>query len=239
VNDWLQQVQAQNLRLREQEHTPLFEIQRWAGLGGEALFDSTLVFENYPVSEALEQGSPAGLRFGTMDSLEQTHYPLTVLLAMGDRLAMEFNYDHAAFDTQDVVNLSAHFQQLLLALMLPQVERLADLPSLPAAQRQLIVEDWNATTRDYPLHRGVHQMIEDQVALAPDAPALAFGAKTPDLRRAEPSRQPPGSSLDRSRRRAGRAGGPGRRAFHRNGGGPARRAQGRWRLCAAGSGIPA
>ncbi|MGY1880771.1 non-ribosomal peptide synthase/polyketide synthase [Pseudomonas reactans] len=177
VNDWLQQVQAQNLRLREQEHTPLFEIQRWAGLGGEALFDSILVFENYPVSEALEQGSPAGLRFGTMDSLEQTHYPLTVLLAMGDRLAMEFNYDHAAFDTQDVVNLSAHFQQLLLALMLPQVERLADLPSLPAAQRQLIVEDWNATTRDYPLHRGVHQMIEDQVALAPDAPALVFGAQ--------------------------------------------------------------
>jgi hypothetical protein len=26
-------VQAQNLALREHEHTPLFDIQRWAGAG--------------------------------------------------------------------------------------------------------------------------------------------------------------------------------------------------------------
>ncbi|ONH53354.1 non-ribosomal peptide synthetase [Pseudomonas cedrina subsp. cedrina] len=177
VDAWLQQVQGQNLRLREQEHTPLFEIQRWAGLGGEALFDSILVFENYPVSEALEQGSPAGLRFGVMESLEQTHYPLTVLLAMGDSLAVEFNYDHAAFDAQHIVNLAEHFQQLLQALTLPQTERLADLPSLPSAQRQLIVEGWNATAREYPLQCGVHQLIEDQVALTPQAPALVSGAQ--------------------------------------------------------------
>ncbi|WP_200857340.1 hypothetical protein, partial [Klebsiella pneumoniae] len=63
LTDWLQEVQARSLALREQEHTPLFEIQRWAGLG-EALFDSLLVFENYPVAEALEKGSPGGVRFG-------------------------------------------------------------------------------------------------------------------------------------------------------------------------------
>ncbi|WP_312833017.1 non-ribosomal peptide synthetase, partial [Pseudomonas lactis] len=177
VDAWLQQVQAQNLRLREQEHTPLFEIQRWAGLAGEALFDSILVFENYPVSEALEQGAPAGLRFGEMDSLEQTHYPLTVLLAMGDSLSVEFNYDHASFDKRDITHLAEHFQQLLQALTLAHVERLADLPSLPVAQRKLIVEDWNATARDYPLQRSVHELIEQQVALAPQAPALVFGAQ--------------------------------------------------------------
>jgi len=177
VDAWLQQVQGQNLRLREQEHTPLFEIQRWAGLGGEALFDNILVFENYPVSEALEQGSPAGLRFGAMDSLEQTHYPLTVLLAMGDSLAVEFNYDRAAFDAHEINHLAEHFQQVLEALTLPQVTRLADLPSLPAAQRKLIVEDWNATAREYPLQRAVHHLIEDQVALAPETPALVFGAE--------------------------------------------------------------
>ncbi|MFD2837137.1 condensation domain-containing protein [Azotobacter vinelandii] len=63
VGEWLGQVQAQNLGLREHEHTPLYEIQRWAGLGGEALFDSLLVFENYPIAEALQQGAPEGLVF--------------------------------------------------------------------------------------------------------------------------------------------------------------------------------
>ena len=57
-------MQAQNLSLREHEHTPLFDIQRWAGQGGEALFDNILVFENYPISQALEQGAPQDLRFG-------------------------------------------------------------------------------------------------------------------------------------------------------------------------------
>ncbi len=55
VVDWISQVQDCNLGLREYEHTPLYEVQRWAGQGGEGLFDSLLVFENYPVSEALEQ----------------------------------------------------------------------------------------------------------------------------------------------------------------------------------------
>ncbi|MGE7955442.1 non-ribosomal peptide synthase/polyketide synthase [Pseudomonas sp. NPDC089530] len=175
VEQWLQQLQEQNLRLREQEHTPLFEIQRWAGLGGEALFDSILVFENYPVSEALEQGSPAGLRFGAIESLEQTHYPLTVLLAIGETLGLEFNYDPQAFGSEDIEQLGEHFQQLLLALASPAPQRLADLPSLPAVQRQRMLHDWNATARDYPLQRCVHQLIEDQVLGSPDAPALAFG----------------------------------------------------------------
>ncbi|WP_259474131.1 condensation domain-containing protein, partial [Pseudomonas syringae] len=53
VADWVQQVQTKNLALREHEHTPLYDIQRWARNSGEALFDTILVFENYPVSEAL------------------------------------------------------------------------------------------------------------------------------------------------------------------------------------------
>ncbi|WP_414881050.1 hypothetical protein, partial [Pseudomonas brassicacearum] len=64
LDSWLQAVQAQNLALREFEHTALLDIQRWAGQGGEALFDSLLVFENYPIAQALEQGAPDGLRFG-------------------------------------------------------------------------------------------------------------------------------------------------------------------------------
>ncbi|MBY4950035.1 hypothetical protein K6V92_25885, partial [Cupriavidus respiraculi] len=49
IGGWLQALQAENIALREHEHVPLFDIQRWAGLGGQALFDSILVFENYPV----------------------------------------------------------------------------------------------------------------------------------------------------------------------------------------------
>ncbi|MDH0897721.1 MULTISPECIES: condensation domain-containing protein, partial [unclassified Pseudomonas] len=72
VTQWLQALQEQNLALREHEHTPLFDIQRWAGQGGEALFDTLLVFENYPVAQALQRGAPEELRFGEVASHELT-----------------------------------------------------------------------------------------------------------------------------------------------------------------------
>ncbi|MGY4641860.1 non-ribosomal peptide synthase/polyketide synthase [Pseudomonas sp. TE24901] len=177
VSQWLQQVQAQNVSLREQEHTPLFEIQRWAALGGEALFDSILVFENYPVSEALEQSAPSGLRFGAVQSLEQTHYPLTVLLAIGDTLGLEFNYDRHSFSAAHIQRLAEHFVQLLHAMASDESQRLAALPSLPSAEREVVVKAWNATAQTYPLDQGVHQLIEAQVVRTPNAPALAFAGQ--------------------------------------------------------------
>ncbi|MCF8997937.1 AMP-binding protein, partial [Pseudomonas carnis] len=177
VSHWLEQLQQQNVGLREHEHTPLFEIQRWAGLGGEALFDSILVFENYPVSEALEQGAPSGLRFGAVHSLEQTHYPLTVLLAIGQTLGLEFNYSRQAFSGAHIQRLAEHFQQLLLALASDGSQRLGALPSVAQAERQWVLHDWNATAVDYPLDQAVHTLIEAQALRTPDAPALIFAGQ--------------------------------------------------------------
>ena len=61
---WLSELQALNLSLRDHEHVPLYDIQAWAGQQGAALFDTLLVFENFPVAEALKQGAPAGLTCG-------------------------------------------------------------------------------------------------------------------------------------------------------------------------------
>jgi len=180
IGQWLQQIQAQNLRLREQEHTPLFDVQRWAGLGGEALFDSILVFENYPVSEALEQGSPTELQFGPVQNLEQTHYPLTVLLGVGQTLGLEFNYSRQAFSDADIQRLATHFSHLLLALANPVHTRLADLPSVTAAERHTTVYAWNQTARDYPQNQWVHHLIEAQAERQPQATALVFAEQRID-----------------------------------------------------------
>ncbi|WP_454843557.1 non-ribosomal peptide synthase/polyketide synthase [Pseudomonas gorinensis] len=175
VSEWLQQVQAQNLSLREHEHTPLFDIQRWAGASGAALFDTLLVFENYPVSAALAAGAPAGLTFSDVQNIEQTHYPLTVLLGAGAGLEFEFSFDVQVFSEAQIEQLATHFQYLLQGLASTTAQRLGDLPSLTEAARRQVLGDWNATARDYPVQRCVHELIEAQVARAPQAPALRFG----------------------------------------------------------------
>ena len=177
VADWLQAVQAQNLALREHEHTGLYDIQRWAGQGGGALFDNILVFENYPVSKALAQSGGSGIRFGEPKAHEQTSYPLTVLVDMGETLSLQLSFAHAQFTAETVEGYGRHLFNLLLGMVTDAQQRLGDLVMLDAGERQRVVFDWNATVRDYPLQACAHHLIEQQVARTPDAPALVFAGQ--------------------------------------------------------------
>ncbi|WP_192560201.1 non-ribosomal peptide synthase/polyketide synthase [Pseudomonas allokribbensis] len=167
LSAWLQQVQAQNLALREQEHTPLFEIQRWAGQGGEALFDNILVFENYPVSEALQQGAPQDLRFGEVANHEQTNYPLTLAVSLDAQLSLHLSFDREQFDGRSVEQLASQLDHLLRQMVqAPASTRLGELAL--AVGPMLSAVDAPAS------EHCVHQWFEQQVAQTPDAIALIF-----------------------------------------------------------------
>ncbi|OLF53003.1 non-ribosomal peptide synthase/polyketide synthase [Pseudomonas chlororaphis] len=174
VSQWLQAVQERNLALRDYEYTPLYDVQRWAGLGGDALFDNILVFENYPVSEALEKGAPAQLQFGAVGNVEQTNYPLTVAVNLGESLSFEFIYARESFSEPAMVQLGGHLQSLLLSLMEHPRTGLGELPLLTQDEQQRIRQDWDHTHAVYPTDRFVHQLFADQAAKAPDAPAVFF-----------------------------------------------------------------
>ncbi|WP_053817198.1 non-ribosomal peptide synthetase, partial [Pseudomonas aeruginosa] len=175
LGDWLQAVQGENLALREFEHTPLYDIQRWAGRIGEALFDNILVFENYPVSAALAEETPTDMRIDALSNHEQTHYPLTLLVSAGESLELHYSYSRQAFDEAAIECLAERLERLLLGMCENPGASLGELDSLAAAERYQLLEGWNATAAEYPLQRGVHQLFEEQVERTPTAPALAFG----------------------------------------------------------------
>ena len=180
VAQWLQGVQALNLAMREHEHSALFEVQGWAGRSGEALFDNILVFENFPVSEALQQGVSEGLRFGPARHSDLTSYPLTLGVTLSDNLALHYSFDQAHFSAERIRRINEHMSQLLAALCQDAQRALGELPMLAAAEQQLIVEQWNATataTDAYPLDSCIHTLIEAHAARTPDAVALVFGER--------------------------------------------------------------
>ena len=72
-DEWIQQVQEQNVQLRHYEYSPLVQVQRWSEIPtGAPLFESVFVFENYPVEE--EQLEALHLRLPRSE--ERIHYPL-------------------------------------------------------------------------------------------------------------------------------------------------------------------
>ena len=175
VGQWLQAVQAQNLALREHEQTPLFDIQRWAGQGGTALFDTIMVFENYPVAEVLQNSAAHSLQFDGLINHEQTHYPLTLAVGLGETLDLHFSYDLEHFAQASVEQLSRHLSALLVG-MLDQPDRaVGELAMLGVEEgRQILALNPASTEVDC---TPVQQLIERQARQSPDAVALVFGTR--------------------------------------------------------------
>ena len=89
--------------------------QQLAGQAGRELFDTLLVFENYPVDQAL-RGQDDGLRFSNLQVSEQTHYPLSLAIMAGDDLQVHWHYQRAHFSNVQIQRLSAQFRHVLQAI---------------------------------------------------------------------------------------------------------------------------
>ena len=91
--DWLHRLQAQQAELDQHAYCPLAEIQRLGEMPRRvALFDSILVFENYPIDQSIDPGL-SGLTVDGIEVREQTNYPLTVAVVPGDQLRVSLSYD--------------------------------------------------------------------------------------------------------------------------------------------------
>ena len=175
MGEWLQVLQQQNLMLREHEYTPLFEIQRWASSAADSLFDSLLVFENYPASEALRQAAVPELSFGPVDSQERTNYPLTLAVATGETLGIHYSYLRASLAAEQVRQISLHLEQLLEHMLaLVPIAAVGELQLVTATERQQLVDDWNCRDTRFSTTTPIHQLIQAQALRAPDAVALMF-----------------------------------------------------------------
>ncbi|WP_207268040.1 MULTISPECIES: non-ribosomal peptide synthetase, partial [unclassified Pseudomonas] len=90
-------------------------------------------------------------------------------------LDASFTYATDLFEASSIQRLAGHWLNLLKAVVADPARPLAELVLLDGAERELIVEGWNATATEYPLSRSVHSLIEEQVRATPDALALVFG----------------------------------------------------------------
>jgi amino acid adenylation domain-containing protein/non-ribosomal peptide synthase protein (TIGR01720 family) len=177
VGEWLRGLQAQGAALREHEHTPLASVQRWAGQGGHSLFDTLLVFENYPVDAVLRQPGLGSTRLSNVRTSSQTHYPLTLgaVLAPNDQgqacLRVRWSYDRAAFAGAAVVRIAQQFAHLLAQLAGDAGQHVDCLALLTPAEAAAL-HHWRSDPQEALDPRAVHRLIADQAAQRPTAPAL-------------------------------------------------------------------
>ncbi|MEQ1527954.1 MAG: amino acid adenylation domain-containing protein [Methylococcales bacterium] len=174
VLGWLKALLTQNQDMRRYEYTPLMQIQGWSEVSrGMALFESLLVFENYPINQALTE-HVAGLTVDMMSVVDQNNYPLTLSAFPGTELRLEITYAADQFEAETIKQMLVHLQCLLEAFVEQPQRRLSETSLLSAEDKQQILVDWNATEVNYPTDRFIHQLFEAQVVKTPDVDAVVF-----------------------------------------------------------------
>jgi amino acid adenylation domain-containing protein/non-ribosomal peptide synthase protein (TIGR01720 family) len=170
LGDWLRELQDYNLAAREHEHTPLAQIQRWAGRGGQALFDSILVFENQPVDRLLADWDDGDLRFDAVKGHGVTHFAMDLMVTLGDGIEIEYMFLRQHFSLAEVEAIRSQLERLL--------EQFEDAQRPLGQIGMLAADDLSARQLTAPASRSwpqVQQGIARWAQRSPDSIALVSG----------------------------------------------------------------
>lgn len=172
---WLNRLQDQQVSMRGYEYNSLMQIHGWSEVPrGTFLFDTIVVFENYPgITEAAELEDSQLVTHGA--AAERLGFPITLQVSPGSRLWLKIMYDRRRFARDAIARLLGHLETLLEAMVVDSSRHLSEFSVLtPAERRQMLVE-WNATRRDGACERGLTELFEAQVERTPEA--IAYFSK--------------------------------------------------------------
>ena len=127
VGAWLRRLQVEQVESRRYEYSPLSDVQKWIGApGGERIFESLLVFENYPVDEALAEGSRS-LEITDFSYLDPPQAELMLMIVPGAQTLIRMMYNSQIFTEEMMEKLLQHFKELLLSMADGMDRRIRDL----------------------------------------------------------------------------------------------------------------
>ncbi len=178
IVELLKLLQKQSAATRDVEFTPLVEIQSWLELPRDVpLFDTLVVFENYPVDSAMERVQ-ASVRFSDFHSFEKSNYPISLIAAFSDVLSLKLAYDSNRVEAEQIGLLADHLQMLLHLFAQNPQRQVKDIPILSEAQRQKVLREWNQLTLPFEENSTIVQKFEQSVAQLGAQPAVVFKDQT-------------------------------------------------------------
>ncbi|WP_433686436.1 amino acid adenylation domain-containing protein [Micromonospora carbonacea] len=161
----LARLQDEQAGLMEHQYLGLADIQRLAGHG--ELFDTLLVFENYPDGDAADDGLPVT----GADGHDATHYPLTLIAEPGPMLHLAVEYRPDLFDRAHATRLVDALVTVVDGLVTGLDAPVGRVGLLDRAGREALLAAGTGEIRDLP-GATLPELVAAQVAATPDAVAV-------------------------------------------------------------------
>jgi len=146
VADVIARLQDEQASLFEHQHLGLVDIQQLAGQG--ELFDTLIVFENYPLDPGGQRDGAGGVEITGTQIRDATHYPLT-LVALPDQhsVRLELSYRPDVLSRETVEDLGRRLVHLLTGMVDDPGVSVGGLGVLLAGERRRVVVECNDTVR--------------------------------------------------------------------------------------------
>ena len=168
---WLHDLQLAQAEMRDYEHSPLASVQGWTEVPrGRPLFESILVFENYPGDDAV-RALRTSLRLEGLHTREQTNYPLTAAVLPGNAITLKLNFDGKRFARPAMGRMLEHWRQIATALAGQEAVRIGEVTLLNAGEIHQM-RAWSGAPVNFGPAETVVDLILAWAEKSPEAPAL-------------------------------------------------------------------
>ena len=174
IRDLLERIKK-DLQAREAyEATPLVEIKECSELEhNEALFDTVVVLENYPLDHRFElTRSGFSLAVDSYEVVETTHYDLTLGITVFDGIKFDFTYNNGTFAPGTIEGLGHHLQCIVRMITQNPGNEIGGIEILAEEEKNQVLYEFNRTARDYPQDKTIRRIFAEQVEQTPGAIAV-------------------------------------------------------------------
>ena len=183
VVEWLRRLQAEQVEMRQYEYAPLVEVQSWSAVPrGLPLFESIVVFENYPVEESAGDANTS-VEIRDLGTFEKTNYPLHLLVAPGAALLVRLTYERSRFADEVMERVLRQLGVVLDGMVEHAEEEISRLPLMSEQERLEVLEKSRGEAKEYgDKERCVHELVAreasrhaERVAVVCEGEGISYG----------------------------------------------------------------
>jgi amino acid adenylation domain-containing protein len=174
VQQWLKEVGDRILSINEYSYSRLVDIQGWSDINrGESLFESIVVYENYPVGENV-RNQPGELVINGVESLEKNHYPVSLYALPGEDLTLKIAFQKNIGTVKEREQLLQQLTQILTTFATKSPQFIGEISLLSTSETLRLCT--SAPLRETQLLT-IKDLFTQQVLQNPDSPAILQGEK--------------------------------------------------------------
>lgn len=177
VSNWLREIQSRQIEMTDYEYSSLIDIHKWSEIpSSKSMFDSILVFENYPVS-TLTQNSTSEIQIILPEVDESTNYPITLVAGLNERLLLRIVFDKSKYTLNTIRRVLNHLKNLIIEFIDKGEVGLNKIQIMSGQEINQIVEGFNNCRLDVNYNQTIKTVFEKQVTISPNKTAVRFYEK--------------------------------------------------------------